>query len=281
MVRTVRMLIAVAVAAVMTVGGSALAVAQTGVEVTASPPTIAVGETTTITAEGLGGLETAGFGLGDTSSGTLSVDGGAGGATADAPVSGGRATAQFTPSVEGTLTISVGDGETVLGTTTVTVTAAAPTAQASLTADPESIAVGETARITASGLGGLEKAGFGLGDTAAGTFTAVGGSGTGESSIEVDVSDGTATVEFTAAQAGSVTIAVGDGETSLATTTITVTAASASPTPSPSPTATTAPGGDAGFPAVWIWIIVLGALLIAAIVVIVILAVRRRTANKG
>ncbi len=53
-------------------------------------------------------------------------------------MSDGQATISFTPSKAGSVTIAVGDGETVLGTTTVTASAApSPTATPTPTVSPE------------------------------------------------------------------------------------------------------------------------------------------------
>ena len=87
-----------------------------------------------VTATGLGGLESASFGLGGTPGGSFSP----GGETSvTSPVTNGTATAVFTASEAGSFTIAVGDGETVLATTIVTVTAAAtPTAEPTETPMP-------------------------------------------------------------------------------------------------------------------------------------------------
>jgi hypothetical protein len=86
-----------------------------------------------------------------------------------------------------------------------------------VTANPTSIAVGATTTITATGLGGLEKAGFGLDDNSAGTFTQ-----SKSSDYEAPVKNGTATATFSAAKAGTVTVSVGDGENVLGTVKVTI-----------------------------------------------------------
>lgn len=120
-------LAAAAVAALLVLGGSAAAHADYADELTltATPPTITVGGSTTITASGLGDLETAYFGTDGTPGGSISsiVRASSSGAVAKTVVDG-TATATFTASAPGTFTIAVGDGENVLATTTVTVTAA-------------------------------------------------------------------------------------------------------------------------------------------------------------
>lgn len=119
--------------------------------------------------------------------------------------------------------------------------AAAPTVAAA----PSSLSVGEVTTITASGLGGLASATFGIDDASAGAFSGDGVE-TGTTTAAVPVSEGSAVVEFTATRSGDVVVAVGTGESVLAEVTISVTAATAepapstvSPTPAP-PTATSA-----------------------------------------
>jgi hypothetical protein len=117
---------AVALAVAFVLAGSAAAVAQGAPELTAEPASITVGEETTVTATGLGGLETAYFGLDGTPGGTLiepTTDQQV--TTYDAPVENGQAIVRFTATQPGTFTVAVGTGETVAATTTVTVTAAA------------------------------------------------------------------------------------------------------------------------------------------------------------
>lgn len=135
---------AIALATAFVLAGSAAAVAQGSPELTAEPASVSVGEETTVTATGLGGLETAYFGLDGTPGGTL-ID-----PTTDqptnlyeAPASNGEATARFSATQPGTFTVAVGDGETVLTTTTVTVTAAesptpTPVPTVTITAQPPS-----------------------------------------------------------------------------------------------------------------------------------------------
>ena len=236
----------------------------------ADPASIAVGETSTVTATGLGGLETASFGMGQSDGASFTESGTPSYA---APASGGTATATFTSDQAGTYTIAVGDGENVLATIEITVTAAAPPQGAELTAESATITTGETTTVTATGLGGLESASFGLGGTPGGAF-----SPGGETSVTSPVSNGTATAVFTASEAGSFTIAVGDGETVLATTIVTVTAAA---TPTAEPTETPMPisaNTDDGIPAWVIWLIV--GIVIAAAVVVTVVIVNRRRARK-
>lgn len=250
-----RTLFSAALAIALTLTGTAAATASTVAVLTASPDSIAVGETSTVTATDLGGLETARFGLDATPGGSLSAE--------ETPVSNGSAAVQFTATQAGTFTVAVSDGETVLASTTITVTAGdtGGGSVAAVDASPAAVAVGETSKITASNLGELTTAGFGLDGTPGGSLSA----------DEAAVSDGVASVEFTATQAGTFTIAVSDGETVLGTTTVTVTAA-ASPTPTPTPT----PEAGNGLAAEIIWLIViLAALLVAAVVTIIVL-VRKR-----
>lgn len=249
----IRTLFAATLAVVLAFGGGAAASAQTAASVTASPDSIAVGDTSTITATDLGGLETAHFGLDGTPGGSLSAE--------EASVTNGEATVDFTAAEAGTFTIAVGDGENVLASTTVTVTEGGGSV-ATVAASPASVAVGETSTITASGLGGLTTAGFGLDGTPGGSLSAE----------EAAVSNGEATVDFTATEAGTFTVAVSDGETVLGTTTVTVTAA-VTPTPTTSPTPAPAAGGLAA-EVIWI-IVILAVLVIAAVVTIIVLARKR------
>lgn len=165
--------------------------------------------------------------------------------------------------------------------------AARAATEPTVTAEPSAIAAGEQSTVTASGLGGLETAYFGLGG---------GGSlidpdtGQPTNTVEAPVSNGIATATFTASEAGDYVVAVGDGETSLAQVSITVTGATASPEPTPTVTVTatsepspqptvTAISGDLagdGLPA-WaiVLIVVLAVLVVAGIVTIVVLVARR------
>ena len=248
------------------------AMAATTPEVTADPVSITAGETSTVTATGLGGLETASFGMGESDGATFTESGTA---NYDAPASNGTATATFTADQAGSFTVAVGDGENVLATVIITVTAGTPSESTVLTAESASIATGETTTVTATGLGGLESASFGLGGTPGGSF-----SPSGATSVSSPVSDGTATAVFTASEPGSFTIAVGDGENVLATTVVTVTAA-ATPTPTATPTSTPTPvpaNTDDGVPPWVLWLIV--GLLIAAAVVVTALIVNRRRDRK-
>lgn len=112
--------------------------------------------------------------------------------------------------------------------------------------EPSSVSLGETTTITASGLGGLETATFGLGDTDAGAF-AGDGVDSGATTAAVPVSQGTAVVEFTPTRSGDIVVAVGAGESVLAQATISVSAATAQPAPAaptPSATSTSSAGDD-------------------------------------
>lgn len=262
--RIVGALITAAAAALALAAGPAYAAA--GTQVTASETTIAVGDTTTITASGLGGLEQASFGLSDNSLGQFTENAET---SYQAPVSDGTATATFSGVAEGTVTVAVGNGETVLGTVEITITGGGGST-VEVTASPASVAVGTATTITVTGLGGLEQASFGLDDTAAGTFEPG-----GQSSATAPVSDGQATISFTPSKAGSVTIAVGDGETVLGTTTVTASAAP-SPTATPTPSVSPEPASD-GMSPVLFWVIIALVVLIAAgIVVWIVLAQRRK-----
>jgi hypothetical protein len=257
-------------AAALGLTGGVTATAATTPALDANPASIAVGETSTVTATGLGGLETASFGMGQSDGASFTESGTPSYA---APATGGTATATFTSDQAGTYTIAVGDGENVLATIEITVTAAAPPQGAELTAESATITAGETTTVTATGLGGLESASFGLGGTPGGSF-----SPGGETSVTSPVTNGTATAVFTASEAGSFTIAVGDGETVLATTIVTVTAAA---TPTAEPTETPMPisaDTDDGIPAWVIWLIV--GLVIAAAVIVTVVVVNRRRARK-
>lgn len=273
--------VGIAVLTAIGILGAAPAATAATPSLTADPASISVGASSTITATGLGGLETAAFGLDGTPGGSFTENGDT---VYDAPVSSGSATATFTASQAGTFTVAVGDGETPLATVVVTVTDDAPSGGATVTVDPARIAAGETATVTVNGLGGLETASFGLDNNSAGTFEPG-----GTSSASVPVSDGTATATFTASEEGTVTIAVGDGETVLATAEVTVTAASPTPTATPtttptatptaSPTPSPQPSGDGGMPAWGIWLIVAIVILAAAAVAVTLIVTRRRGAN--
>ena len=77
----------------VTLSSGGVATAATTPEVTADPVSIAAGETSTVTATGLGGLETASFGMGESDGATFTESGTA---SYDAPASNGSATATFT-----------------------------------------------------------------------------------------------------------------------------------------------------------------------------------------
>jgi hypothetical protein len=253
----------------MLIVGVGPAQASTTPQVTVSPSSIDVGETTTVTATGLGGLEQAFFGMDDTSAGVFTENDDT---IYQAAVTDGEATATFSAAQAGSVTIAVGDGETPLATVSLTITGGSDSGSVSVSASPTSIEIGESTTVTATGLGGLETAFFGLDDNAAGTFEPGGGS-----SAETPVTDGTATLTFTGAQEGSVTVAVGDGENVLGTTTVTV-IAEPSPTPTPSPTASPEPAPAAGWHIGVIIAIIIGALLaIGAIIALVVLAQRRKS----
>lgn len=108
--------------------------------------------------------------------------------------------------------------------------ASAATAPA-VVAAPSSPSVGEVATITASGLGGLASATFGIDDASAGAFSGEGAE-IGATTAAAPVSDGSAVVEFTPTRTGDIVIAVGTGESVLAEVTISVSAATAEPAPS-------------------------------------------------
>lgn len=253
-----------ALALLLAFGAAGAAAAAQTATVTASPAEMAIGDISTITAADLGALTTVTFGLDSTPGGSLKVIGASGSSTsAEVDVVDGKAGVDFSSTQAGTFTIAVSDGETVLGTTTVTVDGGGGSTVAQVAASPASVTVGTASTITASGLGGLADVDFGLDGTPGGTLSAE----------SARVSDGTATVEFTATEAGTFTVAVSDGETVLGTTTVTVTVAQPSPTPTPSPTP--AQGSDSAL--LWI-VVVLGLLAVAAIVTIIVLVRRRSTA---
>ena len=119
---------AIAVAGLFVLGGAAAASADypSEVTVTATPPTITVGGTSTITATGLGDLETVFFAVSGGPGGSVSsIVLASSGSEIEKPVTDGTATATFTANAVGTYVVNVSDGETSLGETTVTVTAAA------------------------------------------------------------------------------------------------------------------------------------------------------------
>jgi hypothetical protein len=240
---------------------------------TATPTTIAVGGIARVSATGLGGLETAEFGLDSTPGGKFVESSSS---TYSAPVTAGTATATFTADQPGTFTIAVGDGESVLATATVTVTAANPTAPPTVTAHPDAVVAEQSTTITATGLGGLASAVFGLDSTPGGSFTG------GVTTITVPVTNGIATTTFTADRAGTFTIAVGDGETPLATTTVTVSVPAPAPTPTTTPTLTPTPSPSPTPPAgggqsAWIWALVaLAVVLVAGAAITAVVITRRR-----
>lgn len=277
MFRHAKPLLGLAVFAAVLSGSAAAHAGSAEVEVFANPDTVGVGVATPVSATGLGGLETAGFGLDNTTGGSLSSDASTYGPTAEARVNDGNALVYFKASQAGTYTVDVTDGETPLGQTTITVTADAPTTGPQLSASPASIESGRSATITATGLGGLETAGFGLGG---------GPSGAQVNPSDARVSDGTASTTFTATQPGTYTVDVTDGETPLATVEITVTAASPTPTPTQTSTPTTSPTpaptpSDSGVPAAVVWIIVIVAVLVVAAVVITAVVLARRRGAGG
>jgi hypothetical protein len=124
---------------------------------------------------------------------------------------------------------------------------ASAAATPAVVAAPSSPTVGEATTITASGLGGIESATFGIDDTSAGVFSSD-GAATGAATSAVPVSEGSAVVEFTPTRSGDIVIAVGTGESVLAEVVISVSAATAESAPStigPTPATTTAtPAGD-------------------------------------
>lgn len=122
-------LIGAAIAGLLVLGGASAATADSyppdGATLTVSPASIAVGGTATLTATGLGELETVYFGSDTPAGGTIAsiVSASSTGPVAK-PVTDGTATATFTAAQPGTYTLAVSDGETVLDTATITVTAA-------------------------------------------------------------------------------------------------------------------------------------------------------------
>lgn len=119
----------------------AAAQATTGPAVTIDPATVAIGETTTVTATGLGGLETATFGMDATDAAAFDGDGvDAGGTTARVAVVDGSATVELIPTRAGEIVIAVGTGESTLAQATVTVTAATAEPVPATSSAPESSA---------------------------------------------------------------------------------------------------------------------------------------------
>ncbi|MBD8206299.1 hypothetical protein IFU08_02860 [Microbacterium sp. CFBP 8790] len=111
--------------------------------------------------------------------------------------------------------------------------AAQATTGPAVTIDPAAVAIGETTTVTATGLGGLETATFGMDATDAAAFDGD-GVDAGGTTARVAVVDGSATVELIPTRAGEIVIAVGTGESTLAQATVTVTAATAEPVPATS-----------------------------------------------
>lgn len=118
-----KILSVVGIAAAISLGTAAAASAYPAdVEVVAESATVAPGVPVTITATGLGTLETVTFSA--TGGSLASIVVASAGTSVDKPVADGTASAEFTATTPGTYTISVlADGE-VLGSTTVTVAAA-------------------------------------------------------------------------------------------------------------------------------------------------------------
>lgn len=111
--------------------------------------------------------------------------------------------------------------------------AAQATTGPAVTIDPAAVAIGETTTVTATGLGGLETATFGMDATDAAAFDGD-GVDAGGTTARVAVVDGSATVELIPTRAGEIVVAVGTGESTLAQATVTVTAATAEPVPASS-----------------------------------------------
>ena len=164
-----------------------------------------------------------------------------------------------------------------------------------VTVEPETVSIGETAQVSATGLGDLTTATFGMDATEGAAFV---GDGVGPDATiaEVPAADGAALIEFTATESGTITITVGTGESVLASSVVTVTAATAEPapetaepTPSASPTATDTAANDSqqAEPAAEVdagrGFLVLFAVLAAAVVVIggVIVLMRGRRKPRG
>ncbi|MCJ1707032.1 hypothetical protein [Microbacterium sp. VKM Ac-2923] len=281
MKRITQLVTLVALTTLLAGGFGTAASARGTAAVSASPSTVAVNETTTITATGLGGLEDAFFGLAGSPGGLLSTQsGGVGSTDVSSPANDGQATAYFRATQAGTFTVAVGDGETVLGTVSVTVSGSAPqptaTSQTPIIEVDSALVVGQKTQVEAK-VSGLETVGFGLDSTDGGSFSD--GSSTGPS-ITTAVTDGTATVEFTPARAGSVTIALSDGETVLASAVVQVSAASASPsatpTPSATPSASPTPAPVADSATILPWVLLIVAVLVIAGLVVWLVISRRR-----
>lgn len=119
----------VGIAATLVLGGSAAAFAYPAEgNVTAGDASLTVGESTVVTATDLGDLETVFFAVDPTTGATLSsIVLASGTGTIEKPVVDGSASATFTANAVGTYTVAVSDGETVLGTTEISVTAAGST----------------------------------------------------------------------------------------------------------------------------------------------------------
>ncbi len=164
-----------------------------------------------------------------------------------------------------------------------------------VTIEPQAVSIGESAQVSATGLGDLTTATFGMDVTEGAAFV---GDGVGPDATiaEVPAADGAALIEFTASQSGPITITVGTGETVLATATVTVTAATAepapetplaSPTSSPTQTDTAANDSQQAEPAPEVdngrGFLVLFAVLAAAVVVIggAIVLMRGRRKPRG
>lgn len=161
-----------------------------------------------------------------------------------------------------------------------------------VTVESQSIEIGETALVSATGLGDLETATFGM-DASGGASFIGDGVGVDATLAEVPAADGAAMVEFTATEAGIVTVTVGTGETVLASSTVSVVAATAEPAPgttntSPSPSAsetdTAANDSQMAEPAAEVdagrGFLVLFAVLAAAVVGIGLVVVLRRGRRK-
>lgn len=276
MFRRVTSILTIAAVAVLAAFTPVSAAATILVDVEASPETITVGQTSTITATDLGGIDSVVFELDATPGGLLS-SGGSSGATLEVAASGGTAQVEFSATEPGTFEIMVVEGSTTLAATAVVVSApieSGPGA-ATLTATPESIGVGDSATVTAEGLGDLAEATFGLDGTPGGMLSH---ESTTATIVPVPVADGGAVAEFTATEPGIFTITVGDGETVLAMTTVTVDEALTTPssTPSASPTSTDTEVDASGFP--WILVGIAALVVIAGVVVAIVLVRRRKTA---
>lgn len=115
-----------------------------------------------------------------------------------------------------------------------------------VTVDPSTVAIGESAQVSATGLGDLTTVTFGM-DTTEGAAFVGDGVGPDATIAEVPAADGAALIEFTATESGAVTVTVGTGQSVLATAVITVTAATSQPAPEPaSPSPTASPSDTAG-----------------------------------